>query len=166
MFLIFVRISRTSLFFLECPPRILGGFTWRLQMSLQLVIVRFVRMEGSYHTFDPPFKFVTKSSFWSLVLGVQILSCQCKKEYLEKNGVILPVPCCTFGGKGSSCTFSAEPFQPCGNYVTRDVFYRGKLIIELQKIVLRLVVHTCIHNHVDLTAIDQWINTKFKLRTI
>ena len=27
--------------FLECPPRILGGFTWRLQKSLQLVIVRF-----------------------------------------------------------------------------------------------------------------------------
>ena len=38
-FFIFVRIYRISLFFLECPPRILGGFTWRLQRSLQLVIV-------------------------------------------------------------------------------------------------------------------------------
>ena len=26
MFLIFVKISRTSLFFLEYPPRIIGGF--------------------------------------------------------------------------------------------------------------------------------------------
>ena len=31
-------------YFLGYPPRILGGFTWRLQMSLQLVIVRFVRL--------------------------------------------------------------------------------------------------------------------------
>ena len=31
MFLIFMRICRISLFFLDCPPRILGGFSWRLQ---------------------------------------------------------------------------------------------------------------------------------------
>ena len=30
MLLIFVRICRVSIF-LDCPPRILGGFTWRLQ---------------------------------------------------------------------------------------------------------------------------------------
>ena len=33
---IFVRIS----LFFKCPLRILGGFTWRLQKSLQFVIVR------------------------------------------------------------------------------------------------------------------------------
>ena len=27
----FLRICRISLFYLDCPPRILGGFTWRLQ---------------------------------------------------------------------------------------------------------------------------------------
>ena len=37
-FFIFVRIS---LFFLEYPPKILGGFTWKLQKSLQLVVIRF-----------------------------------------------------------------------------------------------------------------------------
>ena len=42
MFLFFVRIYRISLFFLECPPRILCGFMWRLQKSLQLVIVRLI----------------------------------------------------------------------------------------------------------------------------
>jgi hypothetical protein len=31
MFLIFVRILRISLFFLDYPPRILDGITWRLQ---------------------------------------------------------------------------------------------------------------------------------------
>jgi len=31
MFLIFVRIYRISLFFLDCPPRILSSFVWRLQ---------------------------------------------------------------------------------------------------------------------------------------
>ena len=31
MFLIFVRICRISLFFLNYPPKILGRFTWRLQ---------------------------------------------------------------------------------------------------------------------------------------
>ena len=27
--------------FLEYPPKILGGFTWKLQKSLQLVVIRF-----------------------------------------------------------------------------------------------------------------------------
>jgi len=46
MFLIFVRIYRISLFFLECPPRILVGFMWRLQRSRQLVIVRLIMDEA------------------------------------------------------------------------------------------------------------------------
>ena len=49
MFLIFVKISRTSLFFLECPPKILGGFTWMLQRSLQLVIVKY--LQGVFFNF-------------------------------------------------------------------------------------------------------------------
>ena len=32
------------LYFLECPPMILGGFSWILQKSLQLVIVRWKQL--------------------------------------------------------------------------------------------------------------------------
>ena len=37
---LFLREFIGILYFLECPPKIQGGFMWRIQMSLQLVIVR------------------------------------------------------------------------------------------------------------------------------
>ena len=40
-FLFLWEFSRISLFFLEYPPRVLGGFMWMLESSLQLVIVRY-----------------------------------------------------------------------------------------------------------------------------
>ena len=35
------------LYFSECPPKLICGFTWRLQKSLQLVIVRFLHRYAS-----------------------------------------------------------------------------------------------------------------------
>ena len=49
MFLIFVRICRISLFFLDCPPRILGGFTWRFQKEPPISNSKMRRDEEKFY---------------------------------------------------------------------------------------------------------------------
>ena len=60
MFLIFVRICRISLFFLDCPPRILDDFTCRLQKEPPISNSRIDRIKTSCDA--------SKVDDWRLVL--------------------------------------------------------------------------------------------------
>ena len=74
MFLFFVRISKTFLFFLEYPPSILGDFTWRLQRNLKLVIVRCLTMETPPSTLSDFYPPILYSFFGCLILETILIT--------------------------------------------------------------------------------------------
>ena len=83
------------LYFLECPPRIIGDFMWRLQRSLQLVIVRLPN--NNKNTTVPKFKNLRELNKASRLIWTsfnnQLMPCHYfspGKVILSSGGPIIP----------------------------------------------------------------------------